>query len=137
MVLSLSLHSVLIRVVNIEVSSIADTLSPIFFSISEGVAILLKKESVEELPILFWPKKIDTFYRYFFLFNIDFNGLPQFTAVKRLFILGGKIFSPFLTHLSKRHFEIIVLFMQLYGETSVKLEKWLRHVKRIQMFHFQ
>ena len=94
-----------IRICNIEVSSIADT----FLVSVKVLPILLKKVSAEVLPILFG-QKIDPFYRYFFLYYICFNGLPQFAAVKSLVTLGGKIFAPLLTRQSSRHFEIVIFF---------------------------
>ena len=107
-----------IRIFNIEVSSIADT----FLVSVKVLPILLKKISAEVLPILFW-QKIDPFYRYFFLYYICFNGLPQFAAVKSLVILGGKIFAPLLTRLSSRHFEIVIFLMHLNGKTAVQIRK--------------
>ena len=74
-----------------------------FFSIGEGITNTFEKVSVEVLPILFWPQKMDTFYQYFFMYYIGYNSLPLFAAVERLFTLGGKIFAPLLTCLSSRH----------------------------------
>ena len=106
------------RVINIEVSSIANT----FLVLVKVLPICLKRVSVEVLPILFWLKKIVNFFRYFFYY-IGFDGLPQFAAVEHLFTLGGKIFALLLTRLSSRHFEIVMLFMYLNGETAVQTGK--------------
>ena len=98
------------RVVNIEVSSVSDTLLSILFSIGEVITNTFENSIGRGIVNTFLAKKIDTFYRYFLLYYIGFNGLPQFAAIERLFILGGKIFAPFLTLLSSRHFEIVMLF---------------------------
>ena len=97
-------------VVNIEVSSIADTLSPILSISVNLLPILWKKESVEILPIIFWPKKIYAFYRYFFLYYVGFSGLSQFAAIERLFALRRKIFAPLLKRQNSRHFEMALHF---------------------------
>ena len=47
--------------------------------------------------------------------------MPQFSAVERLFTLEGKIFAPFLTHLSSRHFRIVMLYCHLNGEIAVQI----------------
>ena len=81
-----------------------------FFSIGESIANTFEKSIGRDIANTILAKKIDTFYRYLFPYNIGFNGLPQFATVERLFTFEGKIFAPFFTHLGSRNFEIVMLF---------------------------
>ena len=75
------------RVVNIEVSNIPNTLSPILFSTDEDIVNTFEKSIDRGIANTFWPKKSIPYTDAFFLYCIGFNGLPQFTAVERLFTL--------------------------------------------------
>ena len=80
-----------------------------FFSIREDITNTFEKSIGEGIANTFLAKKLKLFTDTFFYY-IHLNGLPQFAAVKRQLTLGGKIFVPFLTRLSSRHFEIATLF---------------------------
>ena len=82
-----------------------------FFSISEGIANNFEKSIDRGIANTFLAKKKSMLFTDIFFFIIlVLMVYHKFVAVERLFILGGKIFTPLLTRLSKKHFEIVMLF---------------------------
>ena len=83
--------------------------------------ILLKKVSIEVLPIFFWQKISISFINTFF-YHIGFNSLLQSAAVKCLYSLAEKIFTLLHIRLSSKIFDIMMFFMCQMVNLLFKLE---------------